>query len=185
MYLNNNTFLLSLSKVNPSVLQVKTKSTPRQKTHSFDLDELLKNSPSWPPVNTPGQDYGDNEKDVDSGEWVDKIMVNKQDSLPKAENPFNCWETNNGNLSESFFQKYFPDGAKLYSEQPYNVFNGSNQCEVTNADYLDELDAGTSDSSEPDLLWQFNHSKLPTLSNGIGSNTKKLNAKPAKSPELR
>ncbi|KAJ8444003.1 hypothetical protein Cgig2_020849 [Carnegiea gigantea] len=165
-------------------IEANTKSTRRQKTHSFDLDELLKNSPSWPPVNSPGRNnYGDDDKDMDSGEWVDKIMVNKQDSLTKAENPFNCWETNNGNLSESFFQKYFPDGTKLYSEQSYNMFNGSNQCEVTNADYLDELDAGTSDSSEPDLLWQFNHTKLPTLSNG-GSKTKKLDAKPAKSPDL-
>lgn len=159
------------------------KSAPRQKRQSFDLDEMLKNSPPWPPVDSPGQNYG-YEKDLDSGEWVDKIMVNKQDSLPKSGNRL-CWETaENGHLAESFYPKYFPDDSKLYSEQSYNMFSGSNQFEVTNADDLDELDAATSDSSEPDLLWQFNHSKLPTLSNGIGMKSKKLDGKPSKSPEL-
>lgn len=161
------------------------KSASRQKRQSFDLDELLKNSPPWPPVNSPGQNYGYDEKDLDSGDWVDKIMVNKQESLSKTGNRL-CWDAaDNGHTADSFYHKYFPDGSKLYSEQSYNMFSGSNQFEVTNADDLDELDAATSDSSEPDLLWQFNHSKLPTLSNGIGLKSKKVDAKPAKSPDLR
>ena len=164
-------------------MQACAKSAPRQKSQSFDLDELLKNSPPWPPVNSPGKNYFDDEKDSD--EWVDKIMVNKQDSLLKPEDPLHCWDSDNGHLTESFYQKYFPDGPKLYPDQSYNMFKESNQFEVTNADDLDELDAATSDSSEPDLLWQFNHSKLPMLSNGLGSNTKRLEGKPAKSPELR
>lgn len=165
------------------VLQVCAKSVLRQKRQSFDLDELLKNSPPWPPVNSPGQDHFDDEKDSD--EWVDKIMVNKQDSLPKAEDPLHCWDSDNGHRAESFYQQYFPDGPKLYSEQSYNIFNESNNLEVTNADDLDEHDAATSESSEPDLLWLFNHGKVPTLSNGLGSNTKRIEGKPAKSPELR
>ncbi|KNA04939.1 hypothetical protein SOVF_195000, partial [Spinacia oleracea] len=164
-------------------IEVFNKSASRQKRQSFDLDEMLKNSPPWPPVNSPGQNIGYDEKDLDSGEWVDKIMV-KQDSLPKVSNRL-CWETaGNGQTADSFYQKYFPDDSKLFSEQPYNMFSGSNQFEVSNADELDELDAATSDSSEPDLLWQFNHSKLPTLSNGIGLKSKKLDSRPAKSPEL-
>ncbi|XP_021763238.1 kinesin-like protein KIN-14I [Chenopodium quinoa] len=165
--------------------EVCNKSASRQKRQSFDLDEMLKNSPPWPPVNSPGQKYGYDEKDLDSGEWVDKIMVNKQDSLPKVGNRL-CWETaENGPLADSFYPKYFPEDTKLYSEQSYSMFSGSNQFEVTNADDLDELDAATSDSSEPDLLWQFNHSKLPTLSNGsIGLKSKKLDGRPAKSPDL-
>ncbi|XP_057252197.1 kinesin-like protein KIN-14I isoform X1 [Beta vulgaris subsp. vulgaris] len=160
------------------------KSASRQKRQSFDLDEVLKNSPPWPPVNSPGQNYVYDEKDLDSGDWVDKIMVNKHESLPKTGNRL-CWDAaDNGHTADSFYHKYFPDGSKLYSEQSYNMFSGSNQFEVTNADDLDEIDAATSDSSEPDLLWQFNHSKLPTLSNGIGLKSKKVDAKPAKSPDL-
>ncbi|CAK9135059.1 unnamed protein product [Ilex paraguariensis] len=34
------------------------------------------------------------------------------------------------------------------------------------------------------ISWQFNHSKLTNLANGIGSKTQKPNAKKAKSPEL-
>uniref|UniRef100_A0A803M9D2 Uncharacterized protein n=1 Tax=Chenopodium quinoa TaxID=63459 RepID=A0A803M9D2_CHEQI len=165
--------------------EVCNKSASRQKRQSFDLDEMLKNSPPWPPVNSPGQKYGYDEKDLDSGEWVDKIMVNKQDSLPKVGTRL-CWETaENGPMADSFYPKYFPEDTRLYSEQSYSMFSGSNQFEVTNTDDLDELDAATSDSSEPDLLWQFNHSKLPTLSNGsIGLKSKKLDGRPAKSPDL-
>ncbi|KAJ8426281.1 hypothetical protein Cgig2_001030 [Carnegiea gigantea] len=167
---------------NVANMEVCAKSAPRQKRQSFDLDELLKNSSPWPPVNSPGQNHFDDEKDTD--EWVDKIMVNKQDSLPQAEDPLHCWDSDNGHRTESFYQQYFPHGPKLYSEQSYNIFNGSNHLEVTNADDLDELDAATSDSSEPDLLWQLNHSKVPTLSNGLGTNTKRIEGRPAKSPEL-
>ncbi|KAH9625424.1 hypothetical protein KSS87_011354 [Heliosperma pusillum] len=168
-----------------ATVEVISKSTPRQKRQSFDLDELLKNSPPWPPAITPGQNCGDEEKDPDSGEWVDKIMVNKKDSTPKAENQLSCWEAENGDMTDSsFYQKYFPDGPKLYSDQSYNIFSGRNQFEVTTGDDLNELDAATSDSSEPDLLWQFNHSKLPTLSNGNVTKTKKFDGKPSKSPEL-
>ena len=167
------------------VLQVSNKSASRKNRQSFDLDEILKNSPPFPPVNSPGPNYGCEEKGLDSGEWVDKIMVNKQDSLPKTGNRL-CWETaENGHMTDSFYPKYFPDGSKLYSDQSFNMFSGSNDFEVTNADDLDELDAATSDSSEPDLLWQFNHSKLPTLSHGSGLKSKKLDGKPTKSPELR
>ncbi|KAK9726399.1 hypothetical protein RND81_05G212600 [Saponaria officinalis] len=166
-------------------VQVLSKSTSRQKRQSFDLDELLKNSPPWPPVVTPEQNGGDDEKDTDSGEWVDKIMVNKQDSLPKTDNGLRCWDADNGDMTDSsFYQKYFPDGPKLYSDQSYNILGGSNQFDVANVDDLDEIDAATSDSSEPDLLWQFNHSKLPTLSNGDVMKTKKFDGKPAKSPVL-
>ncbi|KAL2945304.1 Kinesin-like protein KIN-14I [Bienertia sinuspersici] len=182
IYLTYNTALQKQCSNDQESLQQVCIKTKRQ---SFDLDELLKTSPPWPPVNSPGKNYGYDEKDLDSGEWVDKIMVNKQDSVPKTGNRL-CWETaENAYIPDSFYQKYLPDESKLYSEQPFNMFSGSNQFEVTNSDDLDELDAATSDSSEPDLLWQFNHSKLPTLSNGIGLKSKKPDGKPTKSPELR
>ncbi|KAM7521441.1 hypothetical protein LguiA_011343 [Lonicera macranthoides] len=166
-------------------IEVRNNSASRQKRQSFDLDELLGNSPPWPPVSSPGQTYGEDDKDTGSGEWVDKVMVNRQDALRRAENSLGCWETNNGHMSDVFYQKYLSDSSKLYQEQSYNLLAvGNNQFEVATTDDLDELDAATSDSSEPDLLWQFNHSKLTSLGNGIGSKTQKTTPKQAKGPEL-
>lgn len=137
-------------------------------------------------MSSPGQTYGEDDKDIGSGEWVDKVMVNKQDALRRAENSLGCWETDNGHMSDVFYQKYLSDSSKLYQEQSYNLLAaGNNQFEVATTDDLDELDAATSDSSEPDLLWQFNHSKLTSLGNGIGSKTHKTTPKQAKGPELR
>ncbi|PON48906.1 Kinesin-like protein [Trema orientale] len=159
-------------------------SSLRQKRQSFDLDELLANSPPWPPVNSPGQNYGEEDKDMSSGEWVDKVMVNKQD-VSRVENPLGCWGADNVNLSDVFYQKYLPDSTKIYPDQSYNMFMGGNRFNGgVSTDELDDLDAATSDSSEPDLLWQFNQTKLTGITNGIESKTKKLNAKSAKSPEL-
>ncbi|KAJ9543187.1 hypothetical protein OSB04_022894 [Centaurea solstitialis] len=112
--------------------QVSKKYGSRQRRQSFDLDELLgnSNSPPWPPVSSPGED----DREVGSGEWVDKVMVNKQDG--------GRWEY-------------------LAREESF--------CGTS-----DEVDAATSDSSEPDLMWQFSHSKLAT----------NMNAKPTRSLEL-
>ncbi|KAF5455315.1 hypothetical protein F2P56_024907 [Juglans regia] len=165
-------------------IEVHNKSALRQKTTSFDLDELLANSPPWPPVNSHGQTYGEDDKEMGSGEWVDKVMVNKHD-VSKVENPLGSWATDNGDLTDVFYQKYLPDSSKIYPHQSYNMFMGGNQFSVTSTDEMDDLDAATSDSSEPDLLWQFNHTKLTGMTNGIGAKPKKPNLKTSKSPELR
>lgn len=135
-------------------------------------------------MNSPGQNYGEEDKDVSSGEWIDKVMVNKQD-VSKVENRLGCWGADNGNLSDMFYQKYLTDSTKIYPDQSYNMFMGGNRFNGSITDDIDDLDAATSDSSEPDLLWQFNQTKLTGITNGIESKTKKLNAKTAKSPELR
>ncbi|KAG8389528.1 hypothetical protein BUALT_Bualt02G0238700 [Buddleja alternifolia] len=161
-------------------IEVRGNSTSRQKRQSMDLDELLGNSPTWPPVSSPCLDNVDDDREVGQGEWVDKVMVNKQDLIFGGENPLGCWgDTNNGNISGVFNRKYLSD------ERSYGLFSPNNQFNVSSTDDLDELDAGTSDSSEPDILWQFNHSKIGSFSNGIGPKVEKSQLKPAKSPELR
>uniref|UniRef100_A0A5B7AR15 Putative kinesin-4 isoform X1 n=1 Tax=Davidia involucrata TaxID=16924 RepID=A0A5B7AR15_DAVIN len=165
-------------------IEVRNNSSLRQKTKSFDLDELLGNSPPWPPVSSAGQNYGDEDREMGSGEWVDKVMVNKQDAVGGLENPLGCWQAENGHMSDVFYQKYLSDSSKIYPEQSYNIFTASNQFDIATTDDLDELDAGTSDSSEPDLLWQFNHAKLTGLANEIGAKAQKSNPKPTKRPEL-
>ncbi|CAL0311125.1 unnamed protein product [Lupinus luteus] len=152
----------------------------RRKSQGFDLDEISTNSQPWPPVTIPRQNYREDDKETGSREWVDKVMVNKQDGN-KTENLSGCWEAGNGNFSEAFYQKYLQDSSNMYSEQSYNLFTGGNKYNISGSDDMDEMDAATSDSSEPDLLWQFNHSKLTTMTNGIGS---KYASKIAKSPEM-
>ncbi|WCJ22268.1 Kinesin-like protein KIN-14I [Euphorbia peplus] len=158
--------------------------TLRQKRQSFDLDELLANSPPWPPVISPNKSYGEDEKEMGSGDWVDKVMVNKQEAINRVENPLGSWEPDNGNLSDAFYQKYLPDTSKIYSDQSYSMFMGNTRFNTSNTDDTDDLDAGTSDSSEPDLLWQFNQTKLSGIANGTESKTKRPISKAAKNPEL-
>ncbi|OMO63912.1 hypothetical protein CCACVL1_22188 [Corchorus capsularis] len=167
-------------------IEVCTNSTMRQKRQqSFDLDELLANSPPWPPVISPSQNFRDDDKELGSGEWVDKVMVNKQDAINRVGNPLGCWEAENGNLSDVFYQKYLQDSSKIYPDQSYNMFMGGNRFNMAGGDDMDDLDAATSDSSEPDLLWQFNQSKLSSITNGINeSKPKKPTSKSARNPEL-
>lgn len=165
----------------PLMLQLHSNAMLRTKTHSFDFDEMSTNSPPWPPVSSPRQNYEEDDKETALGEWVDKVMVNKQD-VSKIDSPLGCWEANNGHLSKVLYHKYLQDSSEIYTEQSYNMFMGGNQFNLAGSDDMDDLDAATSASSEPDLPRQFNHSKL---NNGIGLNTKTFDSKSTKSPQLR
>lgn len=157
----------------------------RPKRQSLDLDELLGNSPSWPPVSSPGQSNVDDDREFSSGEWVDKLMVNKLDPICGVDNPMASWDPSNGNMSDAIYQKYLSDSSKFYSDKSFGLFSSTNQFDANASDDVDELDAGTSDSSEPDLLWQFNHSKLGSFGNGANPNAQKPNHKHTKSQEFR
>lgn len=160
-------------------------SSLRSKRQSFDLDEVQTNSPPWPPVKSPAQNCPEDDKDMSNGNWVDKVMVNKLE-VNRDENPLGCWGADNEHLSDMFYQKYLQDTSKIFPEQSYNIFMGSTQMNSSSMDEMDDhLDAATSDSSEPDLLWQFNQTKLTGITNSIGSKIKKTNLRQAKSPDLR
>lgn len=166
-------------------IEVHNNSVLRRKSQNFDLDELLSNSPPWPPVSSPGQHLGEEEREMSSGEWVDKVMVNKLDASHGAPNTFGQWEPNNGQMSDVFYQKYLSDSSKSYMDSSYNIFSGSNQFDAATTEDLDELDAGTSDSSETDLLWQLNQAKFANLTSEIGSKIPKSGPKLGKTPDLR
>jgi len=166
------------------LLQLQSNTISRQRTQSFDFDETLTNSPPWPPVNSLVQNCVEDDKETGTGEWVDKVMVNKLD-VNKTGNMLGCWEADNGNLSEEFYQKYLQDSSKVYSERSYNMFMRGNQFNIAGSDDTDDIDAATSDSSEHDLLWQFNHSKVTSVANGNESKGRRFVSKSAKSTELR
>ncbi|CAL0320851.1 unnamed protein product [Lupinus luteus] len=165
-------------------LELQSDTTLRQKSQSFDFDEISANSPPWPPVKSPGPTYKEEDGETVSGEWVDKVMVNKLDVKNTESMLECCWEAESGHLSDIFYQKYLQDSSKISSQQSYSMFMGGKQFNIAGSDNMDDLDAATTDSSEPDLLWQFNHSKPTTLANENRSKARKSVSKSAKSPEL-
>lgn len=152
------------------------------------------NSPSWLPVGSPVMNGKEDDKDSVSGDWVDKVMVNKYDSANSP--PVDCWEADKRQSSpEMFGQSYLPVPSIIYPEQAFNHLitkqKGSQDYEVPNGrcemttDDSDELEAATSDSSEQDMLWQLCLTKATNIPNGVGSRTKNTNPKSAKSVESR
>ncbi|XP_073303972.1 kinesin-like protein KIN-14I [Primulina huaijiensis] len=160
-------------------IEVRGNSSPRQKRQSLDLDELLGNSPPWPPVCSPHQNNGEDDGELGSGEWVDKLMVNRLDPNNGAEEIIGRWETNSVNMSDVLYS------SKFYPGKQHDLFSSKNQFVVNTADDLEVVDAATSDSSEPGLLWQFNHSNLGNFSNGIDSRIQKPDKKQVINPEIR
>ncbi|KAJ8772043.1 hypothetical protein K2173_027220 [Erythroxylum novogranatense] len=158
---------------------------------SLDLHDLRRHSPPWTPIGTPAQNGKDDDKESISGDWVDQVMLNKHDGINKDENFSGLRE-----FPETFYQKHSRGPSKIYLEQPYirTPFNKRDnqvveaqrsRSEMASTDDSDDLEAATSDSSDPDLLWQSN---LPTMSSHPkipGPNTKKSNPKPLKATEAR
>lgn len=135
-------------------IEVCSNAAPRQTRQIFNIDEQLGSSPLWPPVIDSSEHFGEDDKELNSGEWVDKVMVNKQDHSNGTGSPLEQWGNGSGT---DFYQKYISD--------PYGMFRTTNPSDTSHADDLDEFDVETTDSSEPDLVWQYNHSK--TCSNNI------------------
>lgn len=159
-----------------------TSSTP--KIFFFDLQEL--NSPPWPQVNSSGFGFQrEDERERGNGDWVDKVMVNKQESFHLRDaNQHANWEGDNRQLPDSFYQRYLVDSSKKDGHQEYDTQRS--RFDTATTDDSDDVEAATSDSSEPDMLWQFNPPKVPTTTpTKIASKIKKPQPKmAAKSPDL-
>ncbi|KAK2971892.1 hypothetical protein RJ640_013717 [Escallonia rubra] len=168
-------------------------ATKLRRQQSLDLQDLMMNSPTWPPVDSPGLKA--DRKEAGLGDWVDKIMVNKQNGASRRdESPLGFWEDDN-RLPEMFYYKCTPDPSNIFPEPPLNKFLANrnsnqeydvnrNRYEVATTDDSD-LDAATSDCSEPDFLWQLNVPKVSSIPNGLGSKFKRPSPRQAKSPEIR
>ncbi|KAJ4969161.1 hypothetical protein NE237_015862 [Protea cynaroides] len=173
-------------------IEVRNNSVTRPKTESLDLQELLMNSPPWPPVvRRPEQHLQkEDEKETGSGDWVDKVMVNKQEKIVYGEEKsLGRWDGENGQLPAHFYQRYLLD-TKVYPEivtqsKKEDCDLQRSRSDMATSNDSDEVETATSDTSEPDLLWQFNHSKVTSMPNGVGSKIKKAQSKAYKSPEIR
>nr|AAO42115.1 putative kinesin [Arabidopsis thaliana] len=169
-------------KAKTGEVEIHNNNIMTKKSESCEVEEITVNSPPWPPVASPGQAYREDDRSFGSSEWVDKVMVNnRQDEMRRVESLWGGATTENGIgiLPEDFYRRDLAsDTSRIFSEHSYNIFMGNNNS-------TDDLDAATSDSSEPDLLWQFNQStKIPTRSN-IESKLKKPVSKPIRSPQSR
>lgn len=164
-------------------MQVQNKSISQLKRRSFDLQDLLANSPPWPPVSSPGLIGKEDDKESVPGEWIDKVMV--KGVVSQEETALVTWEIgdNKNEPPRMFYNGFIPDDPKIYPENHHQDAQ-RNRYDVV-ADYTsDDLDAATSDSSEADLLWQSNAPKVSK--SGLGpKNAKKPQLKSAKSAETR
>ncbi|XP_060667800.1 kinesin-like protein KIN-14G [Ziziphus jujuba] len=169
------------------VREVRNKSATKLKRRSLDLHDMIRSTSPWPHVGDPEPNGKEDDKDSVSSDWVDKVMVNKMESLSREDSLVDCWDEDNNHIPEIFGQSYLPDPPKIYPEQfgkvignkkesqDYDAQKNNIRYEMATTDESDELEAATSDSSEPDMLWQLNPPKttITNIPNGLGQKTKK------------
>lgn len=145
---------------------------------------MLANPLFWQPLGSPLASSFTNDDDRDleaSGDWVDKVMVNKDDNMSTRPGK----EVSNGQkLSEKFYQRYIPDPTKIYPEHNLNKMTTNKK---GNRDIDDDSDreSVTSDCSESDSV----SSSIPKITispNMLASKLKKAQPKKTtKSTEIR
>ncbi|KAK9919932.1 hypothetical protein M0R45_028505 [Rubus argutus] len=165
-------------------IEVRKYSSSKPKRRSLDLQDMMMHSPPWPPVGSLGVNGKEDDKESVSsvpGDWVDKVMVKKLENKSREQSPLrSCWDhVDNRQIPDMFGQSCLPD--------PSNICLTANKEENQDSDdFDDQLDAATSDSSEPDMLWQLNApTKATNIPNGLGAKAKKTNYRPIRSPETR
>lgn len=178
-------------------LQIRNLSASKPRRKSLDPRDLLVSSPPWPMNGTPVPNGMEEDRESSSGDWVDKVMVNKHDLLSRDDNQLVNYEVENKLLfSEKFYQNHHRDPSKIYPEHPTNSLTASrkdnqdydvqrSRSEIASTDESD-LEAAVSDCSEPDSLWQCNIPKVSNIPSSVASKPKKSHLKaPTKSTETR
>ncbi|KAI4367837.1 hypothetical protein MLD38_016461 [Melastoma candidum] len=158
---------------------------------SLDILDMLANSPPWAnSASSPLLSGKDDDKESVTGEWVDKAMVKKHDGENREETPHG-WEPNSLELLNGLFQRSHSDPLMIYPEHE-SANNLLSSLPETASEELDDVEVATHDSSETDLRWQYNPSKLPKNAGGGGgggggggTRHKKPPAKKGKNRDIR
>ncbi|RLN43330.1 hypothetical protein C2845_PM01G12870 [Panicum miliaceum] len=159
--------------------QVRANPTLRQKKPSFDLQDLLtsNDSPSWPDSNLRVNFQMGDEREAVSGDWIDKVVVNNNNSIGD-------WEGDSAALPDFFYQRYHSGmREKQYQrnitrqKEDHEYEQQRSRFYSTNTDDSDDIDMATSDSSESDALWQLNVQSINSSISESGSKVKKPQAK--------
>ncbi|XWS64476.1 hypothetical protein CRYUN_Cryun05aG0007200 [Craigia yunnanensis] len=185
----------SFSDLSSSFANTENESSSTSRRDSLEIQEMLTNPSLWPPLGGPASSANEDDRDSASGDWVDKVMVNKHDNIRKDQNPSTSREVGNGQLPEKLNQSYIRGPTKIYPEQNLNKLTTNRK---GNQDYDQQLirsevgstdgsdhEAATSDCSETDSVWQSNIPKIINVPNGLASKPKKQQLRTAKSTEFR
>ncbi|CAH9141111.1 unnamed protein product [Cuscuta epithymum] len=141
----------------------------------LDLDDLHMNSPPWQPSTRPGSN--EYEKDAMTGEWVDKVIVNKKNSINRGYSLGRLDECYKQHSTEMLFEKFSPDDCVKVRPAQQNFVA------VDDPDF----DANISVcSSEHDFVFQMSTSNVSGgIKNGMTSKLRRPSPKRIKSPETR
>ncbi|XP_040964639.1 kinesin-like protein KIN-14G isoform X1 [Gossypium hirsutum] len=174
----------SLSDLSCSTVNTEYESSSTSRRDSLESRETLVTPSHWQPLGSPLSSSFTNEDDRDSeasGDWVDKVMVNKHDNMSTRPGK----EVSNGQkLSDKFYQSYIPDPTKIYPEHSLNKMTTNRK---GNRDFDDDSDreSVTSDCSESDSV-SSSIPKITSSPNMFASKQKKPQPKTtAKSTEIR
>lgn len=146
-------------------------SNSSSRRHSLDSQDLLMNSPPWL-------------EEEKGASGADGRLSGPNHHGDRRQSP------------EVFYEKRNRDTYKVYPEQPLNKISAPRRHSLDNGlartkyqtsatDDSDDLEAATSDSSEPDYQWQLNIHKSNSMPNVVGSKIRKPSPKPTKSQEMR
>lgn len=106
-------------------------------------------------------------------------LLRASDSSLWPEDSLRGWEGDNLHMPDSFYQGYVPDVMRVYRDHHRSWANS------IATDDSDDLDFATSDSSEQDMLSQYNLPKSNSNAVNGGSKIKRPQSGPVKSSETR
>ncbi|XP_064946520.1 kinesin-like protein KIN-14P isoform X3 [Musa acuminata AAA Group] len=142
-------------------------------------------SPAHPNQMQTMEDFGNIEVLSCSAMMQERVEIDLQDLLrasdssPWPEDSLRGWEGDNLHMPDSFYQGYVPDVMRVYGDHHRSWANS------IATDDSDDLDFATSDSSEQDMLSQYNLPKSNSNAVNGGSKIKRPQSGPVKSSETR
>ncbi|KAK8542389.1 hypothetical protein V6N13_137037 [Hibiscus sabdariffa] len=174
-------------------------SSSASRRDSLETQNMVGNPSHWPPLGSPNASSASRDDDRDSeasGDWEDKVMVNKQDNI-KDKNPSarpSKGVSNGKKLAEKSYQSQIPDPTKIHTELNFNKSTtnkkGNQDYDLqrtrSEVSYNDDSDheTVTSDCLETESF----SSGIPKISsslNLLSSKPKKQQPKTPKATEIR
>ncbi|KAL5135922.1 Kinesin-like protein KIN-14G [Glycine soja] len=173
-----------LPKDDSSSLDGKKNAASKLKRRSLDLHDMRKNSSPWPPVRSHGKEE---DKESISGDWVDKISINRNDSLTSDDSLVGQWEAESKQSSPMSSPTFLSEPSKICLDHSLHRKDNQELFDMATTYESDELEIATSDSAESDLHWPAHIPKPITVSSGLGIKARKkpINLRPTKSLEAR
>ncbi|KAG6483979.1 hypothetical protein ZIOFF_060772 [Zingiber officinale] len=181
-----------------SNIEVRGNVVMRRKVPSFDLQDLstINDSSPWTVSSSRMNHPNKDDKQIVYSDWVDKVMVNKQETVATDDNYMIDWEGSYGTSPDHLFYHQCLSDMRVHPDEQYHknaITRKDSSYELNRqrkesfyaaTDGSDDLDVATSDSSEADMLWQFNLQNVHNAYNESGSKIKKPQTKPqAKTPD--